>query len=102
MKIINYLINRIKLIKLPTIAWCILFSANSVFIQQGPEDLVKNYKINFPIAELGNCVSYTECRLYCEDPLNQNACTTYAKAKGFSKAPEAEKQKVIILIILSR
>jgi len=82
---------------LPAIAWCILFSANSVFVQQGPEELIRNYKISFPIVELGNCANYTECRFYCEDPLNQNACATYAKEKGFYKAPEAENKKAIIL-----
>lgn len=34
--------------------------------------------ISFPIAELGNCGSIDECKVYCDDLSNVNACLDYA------------------------
>ena len=48
-----------------------------------PEGIADYYDITFPIPELGNCASYSECRNYCEDPVNHNSCINFAKSKGF-------------------
>lgn len=50
-----------------------------------PEIRAKIYGVTFPIAELGNCQNYYECRSYCEDPVNASACIDYGKKKGFYK-----------------
>lgn len=50
-----------------------------------PEGEAKKYNITFPIAELSNCTSVSECRTYCEDPVNTTACVDFAKQKGFYK-----------------
>lgn len=39
--------------------------------------------IIFPIADLGNCVSMSDCKAYCDDPTHLDACVTYAKSHGF-------------------
>lgn len=45
----------------------------------------KQYAIAFPIADLGNCPGPQECRDFCEQPANQQACMDFAKKKGFQK-----------------
>lgn len=52
---------------------------------QNPEELVEKHGVTFPIAELGGCVNYSECRDFCEDPINHNQCIDFAKKKGFYK-----------------
>src|SRR3989344_1684529 len=51
------------------------------------EDNAKAAKlgISFPIKELGNCGSVSECKSYCSNETNATACTAFAKAKGLSK-----------------
>lgn len=39
--------------------------------------------LQFPIAELGNCDSFTACEAYCDQPGNRQTCMNYAKAHGF-------------------
>lgn len=56
---------------------------------QTPEETAKKYNVSFPIAELGNCASVSECRIYCEDPINQQSCTEFAQKKGFSRQPSS-------------
>jgi len=34
--------------------------------------------IEFPIPELGNCAGKTECKAYCDDPDNEEACLAFA------------------------
>lgn len=41
--------------------------------------------ITFPIAELGGCASVNECRAYCENPQNQEACMSFARQKGIGQ-----------------
>src|SRR3989344_3427456 len=39
--------------------------------------------VTFPIPELGGCADFTSCANYCEDPVNNTACTDFAKKQGF-------------------
>src|SRR3989344_5919718 len=39
--------------------------------------------LNFPVEDLGGCKDLEECTNYCEDPVNQNTCTDFAKKNGF-------------------
>lgn len=51
------------------------------------QQVAQKYKISFPVVELGNCNSLTECKTYCADPNNQTACVSFAKSHGFYKPP---------------
>ncbi|MBI2020558.1 hypothetical protein HYS94_04020 [Candidatus Daviesbacteria bacterium] len=62
-----------------------------------PEVRAKIYGVTFPIAELGDCASYYECRSFCEDPLNSQACIDYGKSKGFYNEEEIDAKKEGIL-----
>ena len=48
----------------------------------------KQYSVTFPIEDLGNCAGPQECRDFCEQPTNQQACMDFAKKKGFQKEME--------------
>lgn len=39
-------------------------------------------KVSFPIPELGNCADKKECKNFCEEPVNRDACTAFAKKVG--------------------
>lgn len=61
-----------------------------------PEVRAKIYGVTFPIAELGNCQSYYDCRNYCEDPVNSSACLNFGKKKGFYKDEQELPKKEIL------
>ena len=46
-------------------------------------------KVNYPVAELGDCGSEAACQAYCEDLANIKACVAYAEAHGLVTAEEA-------------
>ncbi len=48
------------------------------------------FDISFPVAELGNCGSIEECKSYCDDPANSEACLDFAEKNGLMKAEEIE------------
>lgn len=62
-----------------------------------PNIRAKIYGVEFPIADLGSCGSYFECRSFCEDPVNGEACVSYGKARGFYKDDPVilEKDKIL-------
>ncbi len=66
-----------------------------VFAQESPEEAAKKYNITFPIAELGNCENYSECRQFCEDPVNSTTCIDFAKSKGFYKEENTGKADLL-------
>lgn len=47
------------------------------------DEISDYYKITYPVPELGNCANFAECLKYCEDPVNYNGCSEFAKKKGF-------------------
>lgn len=51
------------------------------------------FDIQFPIAELGNCASMQECKAYCDDKNNTQACVSWAEAKGFKKPAPPSPQR---------
>lgn len=96
-----------KLLKITRSAWIAFFIAFiAAFIMAGaagaqnedgdPEIRAKNYGVTFPIAELGGCKNYYECRSFCEDPVNAPACLDYGKKKGFYKDGQEniDKEKI--------
>lgn len=53
--------------------------------------------ITFPIAELGNCAGPAECRDFCEQEANHNACTNFAQRHGFDEGRGEGPQEAEIL-----
>lgn len=76
--------------------WAIFFSlflTKQVFAQESPEEMAKKHGVTFPIAELGGCNNYSECRTFCEDPVNYTTCVDFAKKKGFYKEDATQTRK---------
>jgi len=42
------------------------------------------FNIQFPINELGSCASLDECRDYCNNPTNSEACFSWAESQGIA------------------
>ena len=85
-----------------TSAVCFIFTQNiSAQVATNSADPVQKYSISFPVSTLGNCESLAACKEYCEDSAHQEACTNFAKSKGFYKEPAksqgAARQRVIML-----
>lgn len=57
--------------------------------------VVQAASITFPIASLGNCSSKHECKTYCDQPTNQQACIDFAKQNGLISRQEAEHEQKI-------
>ena len=49
--------------------------------------------IQFPVAELGNCGSKEECKTYCDEPDNIEACISFAEESNLMPAKEIEHAK---------
>lgn len=47
--------------------------------------------ITFPVPELGNCSNKDDCRNYCSQTANIDACIAFAKAHGLMNSDEASK-----------
>ena len=81
----------------------ILLSSLSVFAgidyaQETPETKAKKFGVAFPVPELGNCASVSECRTYCEDQTHKDACVTFAKKKGFYQETETDPNRQTLLL----
>jgi len=44
--------------------------------------------VKFPIAELGNCGSKAECKTYCDEPVNEAACLSFAEKNNLMSKEE--------------
>ncbi|PIR57816.1 MAG: hypothetical protein COU71_01970 [Parcubacteria group bacterium CG10_big_fil_rev_8_21_14_0_10_38_31] len=53
------------------------------------------FDIQFPVSELGNCKSMSECKLYCDEPENISACSIFAEKQGLIDRKETGKVKTI-------
>lgn len=51
------------------------------------------FNIKFPVAELGNCGSMEECRAYCDEPSNLDACLEFGEKQGLIKKEEAQQAR---------
>ena len=56
----------------------------SVLAQTGEDEfeIKVTIKVTYPIEELGNCGSKAECKSFCDNPSNIEACVAFAKSKG--------------------
>ena len=72
---------------IPVIIAVLLFGAAFVVTAQNV------FSIEFPIGELGNCGSLQECKVFCDDPVNGDACFAFAQAHGLVKAEDKIKHE---------
>ncbi|TSA45210.1 hypothetical protein D4R51_02315 [bacterium] len=49
--------------------------------------------IRYPVPELGNCGSETECKTYCDDSAHLGACLSFAQAHNLMSANEIQMAK---------
>ncbi len=47
----------------------------------------------FPVAELGNCISESNCKQYCAESKNMLACANYGEKRGLVSSDEAAKAR---------
>lgn len=71
-----------------------LFSSIT-FAQESDDTVTKKYGITFPISELGNCGSISECKSYCDNENNRDACVNFAKKKGFHKENSSNNNSML-------
>lgn len=57
-------------------------------------EVAKKYGFIFPIIDLGNCNSISECKNYCEISTNHDACFSFARRKGFYKPRPKKEERV--------
>ena len=51
------------------------------------------FDITYPIDELGGCASQQECKTYCDDLANKDACLIFAEKNGFISKEKVEQAK---------
>lgn len=106
----NYLLSLILkrlLLLVAVFAFVVLVKQQVLVSPSHPENIgengdpavrAKSYGITFPVAELGNCGSYYECRNFCEDPVNASTCLDFGKKRGLYKDMDDTKKKEEILV----
>lgn len=79
------------------ISYIILFAGLSllsfVIIQRAFADISD---VQFPVAELGNCKSETDCRNYCDKPENTPACLNFAEKNNLMDKSEIETARKFV------
>ncbi|QQG44433.1 MAG: hypothetical protein HYW86_00760 [Candidatus Roizmanbacteria bacterium] len=70
-----------------------VIQVTEVKAQEASEANAKKFGISFPVAELGNCASVSECKTYCDDSANRTQCIAFAKKKGFYKEEKLDDKK---------
>jgi len=64
------------------------FALSILFI--GSVNAQNPFNIEFPIPELGNCSSIEDCRAYCDEPTNGQACFEWAQDQGIDVGSRVE------------
>lgn len=60
-----------------------VFFVGSSKAMESSSSAVAKYGIIFPVVELGSCKSLNECKTFCNNLANKDACIAFAKKKGF-------------------
>lgn len=71
----------------PLVLAFVVFGFN---VARAQDTAANQAKIIFPIAELGNCANASDCRTYCNDLNNVEACSTFGRNHGLITAIQAE------------
>lgn len=74
-----------------------ILATKAIFAQETASNSATSVNLVFPISQLGNCSSATDCKTYCDDPSHVDACVAYAKEKGFYKDSQLDSSKDAIL-----
>lgn len=45
------------------------------------------FDVKYPVADLGNCASREECKIFCDTPDNELTCLRWAEDNGFAPKP---------------
>ncbi|MBI2595811.1 hypothetical protein HYW46_03725 [Candidatus Daviesbacteria bacterium] len=83
-------LNLTKTLTLFLVAFLLLIFTNIIYAQ--PASPTSNGTTNstsqdltYPIIDLGSCKNLEDCTNFCNDPINYNNCSEYAKQNGFYK-----------------
>ena len=49
--------------------------------------------IKYPISELGNCSSQADCKVFCDDPKNSDACLAFAEKNNLMSSDQVSAAK---------
>ncbi len=49
------------------------------------QQVAREHGITFPIPQLGNCNSITECKAFCGKPENRQSCSDFARSRGLGQ-----------------
>lgn len=69
--------------------FAILFTALSLASAYGAH--AQTESMQFPVQELGGCANKDACRQFCDNPVNRDACTAFAKTHDLV-SPEQQRQ----------
>lgn len=58
-------------------------------------------EVVFPVAELGGCGSEGECRVYCDDERNAEACLAFAEREGVMEKGEVVRARAMVQALRS-
>ncbi len=81
-------VNITKLILIAITGFILLFFIVNKAFAQSPSpqaSAAPAANFTFPIKDLGGCSDLGTCTKYCEDPVNYNSCSDYAKKNGSYK-----------------
>lgn len=71
----------------------IIYTFIAIFAIAGVVEAVNPFDIEYPIAELGNCASQQECKIYCDAPENTDSCIAFAESVGLIKKEDARHMR---------
>ena len=88
-----------KFITISSIVVAILFIAGAYVFAAYDTDKAKLQLIKYPIAELGNCNSFEECKTFCNKDENIPKCLRFDIKQGlFSKEDEQDAKRLLDLM----
>jgi len=75
------------------IEFFIIFIFVGLFLVAGSVLAQQPVNINYPVQELGGCKNQADCKAFCDDPLNGDACMDFAKKQNLMSDAEIEVAK---------
>jgi len=75
-----------------------VFLITNVFAQTASAPAGNTANVQFPVPELGNCRSETDCRSFCDKPENSQACLSFAEKNNLMSAEEIAAAKKFLAV----
>jgi Zn ribbon nucleic-acid-binding protein len=69
---------------------------NNVKVEGSSPSSTALSNLTYPITELGNCKDQADCKTYCDDTANTNACLNYAEKKSLLSEEEIKIAKKFV------